>query len=132
MKHLSYTYYLKLEQYDIPLRLESYFIDHLPERTKGFNVTVQIMEKDLAKIKESDTNISLDEITTIKGYPRIYGIATEEDVIISPAEALQHASTPLFIASISYIAELFAVCYMIFTIIRLCIIFFKKTPAQAN
>jgi hypothetical protein len=132
MKHLSYTYYLKLEPYHTPLRLESRFIDHFSERTRGFKVTVQIMEKDLAKIKEADTNISLNEITTLRKYPRIYGIATGEDIIIAPAEALRQAPTPLFIASILYAAVIFATGCMIFRIIRLCIRFFRKTPARTG
>ncbi len=132
MKNVTYTYYLKLDKYNTPLKLDCNQINDFPSSVKGLRVTLQVHEKDLKKIKEADLNIPLSEIKTIRYFPRVYGIATETQTIVTPPEVLRQNPSPLFLGSISYIVVIFIVIYMIFTIIKLCIKLFEKNHNSSD
>ncbi|MDR2916630.1 MAG: hypothetical protein LBV74_17680 [Tannerella sp.] len=132
MKNTTYTYYLKLDKYNTPLKLDCNRIDDFPASVNGLKVTLQVLKKDLKKIKEANLNIPLNEINTIRYFPRVYGIATETQVIITPADVLRQIPSPQFPGSISYIVVIFTVIYMIFTMIKLSIKLFGKNHTLSD
>jgi hypothetical protein len=91
----SHTDIMKLDEYSIPFQLCLDKNIHLFEEiSEGTEVIVQIQKKDLDKIASSKEQKALDEYSSLWSIPRIYGIRTNEKVIITSNDALWSYSTP--------------------------------------
>ena len=98
------THAIKLDNYASSLRLElREYIKIFKEVSEGSEVIVQIHRKDLDKINKPFTQIPLYDYSSsqLMKLPRMYGIRTNEKVIITSKRALWNVSTPFIPASIS-------------------------------
>ena len=86
--------------------------NHFREISEGTEVIVQIQRKDLDKIKNSNIQIPLEySKSQFLRLPRMYGISTNEKVIITPQKALWDFSTPYVLSVISTVFVYFALFF---------------------
>ena len=110
----SHTYVIKLDNYasSLSIRLQKH-INLFKEISEGTEVIVQIQRKDLDKIKNLTGQIPLYEYSSSQLWdlPRMYGIRTNEKVIITSKRALLNFSTPFIPYAISTFAVFFALFF---------------------
>ena len=110
----GYSYSIKLDNYANSLRLElREYIKIFKEVSEGSEVIVQIHRKDLDKINKPFTQIPLYDYSSsqLMKLPRMYGIRTNEKVIITSKRALLNYSTPFYLSLIGILAVFLAVFF---------------------